>query len=279
MVVFPRMRTLYFDCFSGISGDMTIGALLDLGLDLEYLRSELQKLPVDGYRIRSSRVVRANLSAMKFDVDIDGDTGQTQDEHSHAHPHVGQHRKASEILAMIGSSALNANSKRIATSIFTKLAISEGRVHHVSPEDVEFHEVGAIDSIVDTVGTAIGFDALGVDRFVCSPINVGSGFIHCQHGIYPVPAPATADLLRNATIYSKHATTELVTPTGAAILAAVVNEFSILPGVAIERIGYGAGTKQFQDFPNCLRLLVCSDRKDAVRSHGAPSSDSIAVIL
>ena len=104
---------------------------------------------------------------------------------------------------MIGSSALNANSKRIATSIFTKLAISEGHVHHVSPEDVEFHEVGAVDSIVDTVGAAIGFDALGVERFVCSPINVGGGFIHCQHGVYPVPVPATADLLRGAEIYSK----------------------------------------------------------------------------
>src|SRR3954470_6480640 len=246
------MRTLYFDCFSGISGDMTIGALLDLGLDLEYLRSELRKLPVDGYRIKSSRVVRANLSAMKFDVDIDGDTGHTQDEHSHAHPHAGVHRKASEILAMISSSALNANSKRIATDIFTKLAISEGNVHHVSPEDVEFHEVGAVDSIVDTVGTAIGFDALGIERFLCSAINVGSGFIHCQNGIYPVPTPATADLLKEATIYSKHANTELVTPTGAAILAAVVNRFTPLDRFSIQRIGYGAGTKQFKEFPNCV---------------------------
>jgi uncharacterized protein (TIGR00299 family) protein len=259
------MRTLYFDCFSGISGDMTIGALLDLGLDLEYLRSELQKLPVNGYRIKSSRVVRANLSAMKFDVDIDGDTGHTQDEHSHAHPHAGVHRKASEILDMIGSSALNANSKRIATAIFTKLAISEGNVHHVSPEDVEFHEVGAVDSIVDTVGAAIGFDALGVERFVCSPINVGGGFIHCQHGVYPVPVPATADLLRGAEIYSKHVSAELVTPTGAAILAAMVDDFRRVDGYSIDRIGYGAGTKQFQNFPNCLRLLIGEERPATTR--------------
>ena len=137
----------------------------------------------------------------------------------HDHHHDDHHHhKASQILGMIRQSALNANAKRIADAIFTKLAISEGKVHHISPEDVEFHEVGAVDSIVDTVGAAIGFDALGVERFLCSPINVGSGFIHCQHGIYPVPAPATADLLRSATIYSKHATTELVTPTGAAIL-------------------------------------------------------------
>ena len=162
---------------------------------------------------------------------------------------------------MIRKSSLNANTKAYRGGIFTKLAISEGKVHHIAPEDVEFHEVGAVDSIVDTVGAAIGFDALGVERFLCSPINVGSGFIHCQHGVYPVPTPATADLLRHATIYSKHATTELVTPTGAAILAAVVEEFGCLEGVAVDQIGYGAGTKQFQDFPNCLRLMLCSDRR------------------
>ena len=187
------MKTLYFDCFSGISGDMTIGALLDLGLDLEYLRAELRKLPVEGYELRSSRVVRANISAMKFDVVVDNDTHDHG--HGHHHSHQGPHHRASEILSMIRQSSLNANTRRIATDIFTKLAISEGRVHHIPPEDVEFHEVGAVDSIVDTVGAAIGFDALAVERFVCSPINVGSGFIHCQHGIYPVPAPATADLL------------------------------------------------------------------------------------
>jgi uncharacterized protein (TIGR00299 family) protein len=180
---------------------------------------------------------------------------------------------------MIRQSELNENTKRIADAIFTKLAISEGRVHHIAPEDVEFHEVGAVDSIVDTVGAAIGFDALGVDRFQCSPINIGSGFIHCQHGVYPVPTPATADLLRSATIYSKHATTELVTPTGAAILAAVVDEFALLGGASVDKIGYGAGTKQFQDFPNCLRLMVCSDRLEEARQHESPAAaDSIVVI-
>ena len=165
---------------------------------------------------------------------------------------------------------MNANTRRIADAVFTKLAISEGKVHHIAPEDVEFHEVGAVDSIVDTVGSAIGFDALGIERFACSPINVGSGFIHCQHGVYPVPAPATADLLRRATVYSKHANTELVTPTGAAILAAVVNDFTPLNGFSIERIGYGAGTKQFQDFPNCLRLMVGSEREIGVTAPSAP---------
>ena len=274
------MKTLYFDCFSGISGDMTIGALLDLGLDLEYLRAELRKLPVEGYELQSSRVVRANISAMKFDVVVENGIHDHGHEHHHDahHDHHGHHHRASEILSMIRQSRLNANAKRIAADIFTKLAISEGRVHHIPPEDVEFHEVGAVDSIVDTVGAAIGFDALAVERFICSPINVGSGFIHCQHGVYPVPTPATADLLRQATIYSKHATTELVTPTGAAILAAVVGEFGPLSGVSIEQIGYGAGTKQFQDFPNCLRLMVCSERKNEAREHEPPAIDTIVVI-
>ncbi len=245
------MKTLYFDCFSGIAGDMTIGAMLDLGLDFDYLKAELKKLPVEGYELKQSRVVRSNLSAMKFDVLMDG---EGHDHHHHGHAHF--HRKASEILAMIDESALNANTKRLAASIFTKLAISEGNVHHIAPEDVEFHEVGAIDSIVDTVGTAIGFDALGIERFLCGPINVGGGFIHCQHGVFPVPAPATADLLREATIYSKHVNTELVTPTGAAILAGVVQRFGPLEGFITSKVGYGAGTKQFPDFPNCVRLFL-----------------------
>lgn len=281
------MKTLYFDCFSGISGDMTIGALLDLGVDFEYLKTELRKLPLDGYTISASRVVRSNISAMKFDVVMDGDNGREHHDHEghpHRHHHDSHHspghhhRKASQILTMIRDSGLNANARRIASAIFTKLAISEGKVHHISPEDVEFHEVGAVDSIVDTVGAAIGFDALGVERFVCSPINVGGGFIHCQHGVYPVPTPATADLLRNAIIYSKHVSTELVTPTGAAILAAVVDDFGPLEGVAVEAIGYGAGTKEFQDFPNCLRLLVCTDQKVAMQKHEAPVVDTIVVL-
>ena len=175
---------------------------------------------------------------------------------------------------MISDSKLRPNVKRLSTEIFTKLAISEGKVHHIPPEDVEFHEVGAVDSIVDTVGAAVGFDALGIERFLCSPINIGGGFIHCQHGIFPVPAPATADLLRHATIYQKHVQTELVTPTGAAILAAVVNRFESLGGFAAEKIGYGAGTKQFADFPNCLRLMLGEERALAVE----PSMASVIVI-
>ena len=274
---------------------MTIGAMLDLGLDFDYLKAELRKLPVEGYELSGARVVRANLSAMKFDVIAEDHRHDHHDhthdhkhghehghehvhEHSHEHGHSHFHRKASQILEMIRSSGLNPNAKRIAENIFTKLAISEGNVHHIAPEDVEFHEVGAVDSIIDTVGAAIGFDALGVERFLCSPINVGGGFIHCQHGVYPVPAPATADLLRNATVYSKHVTTELVTPTGAAILAAVVNDFAALPGFSIRAIGYGAGSKQFQDFPNCLRLFIGEESIVAPRAHAHLQVDEIMVI-
>src|SRR2546427_5031732 len=267
------MKTLYFDCFSGISGDMTIGALLDVGLGFDYLKTELKKLPVEGYELRASRVMRSNLSAMKFDVLMEG----ASENHTHKHHHGGQehfHRKASQILSMIHESNLSVGAKRFAADIFTKLAMSEGKVHSVPPDDVEFHEVGAIDSIVDTVGTAIGFDGLGIERFLCSAINVGTGFIHCQHGIMPVPVPATADLLRHATIYQKHAQTELVTPTGAAILAAVVNQFGPMPPFSADRIGYGAGSKQFPDFPNCLRLMLGEER--AV--HSEPSSGSVIMI-
>jgi uncharacterized protein (TIGR00299 family) protein len=277
------MKTLYFDCFSGISGDMTIGALLDLGLDLEYLKAELRKLPVEGYDLRASRVLRSNVSATKFDVVMEGEDHKHghhgHHDHGHDHDHADNkhshfHRKASEILSMIQTSSLSAGAKRFAIRIFTKLAISEGKVHNIPPDEVEFHEVGAVDSIVDTVGTAIGFDALGIERFLCSAINIGSGFIHCQHGIMPVPAPATADLLREATIYQKYAQTELVTPTGAAILAAVVDRFGPMEGFAADRIGYGAGTKQFPDFPNCLRLML-GDEKAA---DSEPSSGGVIVI-
>jgi pyridinium-3,5-bisthiocarboxylic acid mononucleotide nickel chelatase len=280
------MKTLYFDCFSGIAGDMTIGALLDLGLDFDYLKTELLKLSVEGYELKASRVTRSNISAMKFDVLIEEEKKHDHDhdhhhrhhheQHEHEHEHAGGHfhRRASQILEMIRDSRLNPNTKRLASAIFTKLAISEGKVHHILPEDVEFHEVGAIDSIVDTVGTAIGFDAFGIERFLCSAINVGSGFIHCQHGVLPVPAPATADLLRHATIYQKHAQTELVTPTGAAILAAVVNRFGQLNGFAAEKLGYGAGTKQFADFPNCLRLMLGEERQTA----SEPASGDVVVI-
>ena len=252
---------------------MTIGALLDVGVDFSYLKTEIGKLPVDGFELRLSRVVRASINSAKFDVIVEGDSGHAHHhshEHAHdhdeghdqsnaggdAHDHVHFHRKASEIMNMVQQSSLPAGVRTRANDIFEKLAISEGQVHNMPPHDVEFHEVGAIDSIVDIVGTAIGLEALDVEHFVCSPINIGGGFIHCQHGVYPVPAPATANLLTDAEVYSKHVDHELVTPTGAAILAATIDRFGSMDAFTIEKVGYGAGTKDLGAFPNCLRLFV-----------------------
>ena len=302
------MKTLYFDCFSGISGDMTVGALLDLGVDFGYLKTEIGKLPLlndSGFdadvMLGSSRVVRAQISAVKFDVAGMEDSNDT---HSHAHghdpshSHAGDHgdsdpeghsrdhssdgpddhghvhRKASQIIDMVKASGLGPNVRERAISIFEKLSIAEGQVHDMPPEDVEFHEVGAIDSIIDVVGAAIGFDALEVNRFLCSSINIGGGFIHCQHGVYPVPAPATANLLIHAPIYSKHLDVELVTPTGAAILAATVDRYGPMDGFEIEGIGYGAGSKAFDAFPNCLRLFVGVEAPSAGR---VPNEDIVAI--
>jgi hypothetical protein len=257
------VKTLYFDCFSGISGDMTIGALLDVGLDFDFLKTELDKLPIDGFDVRLSRVERASISAAKFDVLTTDDVGHSHNhshkhdhDDAHAHGHEGHsHRRASQIMDMIRGSRLSAPVRKRAVEIFEKLAISEGQVHQMPPEDVEFHEVGAVDSIVDIVGAAIGLESIGVDRFLCSPINIGGGFIHCQHGVYPVPAPATASLLAHAPIYSRHVEAELVTPTGAAILAATIDRFGPMDGFRIDTVGYGAGSKSFDNFPNCLRLF------------------------
>lgn len=173
---------------------------------------------------------------------------------------------------MIRASTLGARERARAVAIFEKLALSEGRVHHMPPEDVTFHEVGAIDSIVDVVGAAVGLEALGAERFICSPINVGGGFIQCQHGVYPVPAPATSNLLEGAPVYSKHVETELVTPTGAAILAATIDRFGPLDNFRVEKTGYGAGTKDLGAFPNCLRLFFGEE------AGGSAEADRVVLI-
>lgn len=251
------MKTLYFDCFSGISGDMTIAALVDVGVDFAYLKDELSKLPLIGFEVNVERVERANLSAVKFDVAIDNSSvANTDRQGHHTHNNGLEPMKASGIIDLIQESKLTKGARKRAVEIFEKLAIAEGKVHDVTPAEVEFHEIGAVDSIVDVVGTAIGLDALGVESCVCSPVNVGAGFVKCQHGHYPVPAPATANLLKNIPVYSKHVEEELVTPTGAAILAATIDRFGPLEKFKIDRVGYGAGTKQFENVPNCLRLFV-----------------------
>ncbi len=247
------MRVLYFDAFSGVSGDMTVGALLALGADLGHLEAALRALPVHGYRLRVSERQVNGIRACKFDVDLEA-------EHTHADPHEAHdhhtHRRYRDIRAMIESSPLNARARELALAIFTRLAEAEGRVHAVATEDVAFHEVGAVDSIVDIFGTAIALAELGVERVYASALPLGSGTIRSQHGVIPIPAPATVELLKGFPVRIGDGTGEMVTPTGAAIVAALAVPGAALPPLQIEAIGYGAGTRTMPDRPNLLRLVL-----------------------
>jgi hypothetical protein len=252
------MRVLYFDAFAGVSGDMTVGALLALGLELDHLRAELAALPVHGYALRATpRQVHA-IAAVKFDVDLE--PGHAHDQrHAHDHAaagHAHAHRTYAGIRRMLEGSRLHEAVKARALAIFGRLAEAEARVHGVATEAVTFHEVGAVDAIVDIVGTAIGLQALGVDRVYASPLPLGGGLARSQHGVIPVPGPATAELLRGFPVRVDDGAAELVTPTGAAILAALVDPTAPVPPLRIEAIGYGAGTRTLADRPNLLRLLL-----------------------
>ncbi len=236
-----KMVSLHFDCFSGISGDMILGSLLDLGLSLDALRSELDKLSVQNFSVESRKVVKAGVAATKFDVVMG---------HEHAHRHLR------DIERIIQESSLSLTVKERATAVFQRLAEAEARVHGTSVEKIHFHEVGAIDAIVDIVGACIGFELLGVQEVSCSALNVGHGFVDCAHGTMPVPAPATAELLKGIPIYSNQVSGELVTPTGAAIISTVGRNFGSMPGFRIDKIGYGAGSKDFKGTANVLRGLL-----------------------
>ena len=235
------MRALYFDCFAGISGDMTLGALVDAGVDPRALVAQLGALDVAGYEVSFEKVDRAGISATRALVRV---------------AHEQHQRHLADIEKIIGTSRLNDDVKERATQIFRRLAAAEARVHDVAVERIHFHEVGALDAIVDVVGACIGFELLGVEKFFCSPLHVGSGTVEMAHGRFPVPPPAVAELLRGAPVYSTDITGELVTPTGAAIVSAVCERFGALPSMRIEATGYGAGGRTYERFPNALRVLV-----------------------
>lgn len=241
------MRVLFFDAFSGVSGDMTIGALLALGLDLERLRAELAGLAIGGYALRASEKRVHGIGACKFDVDI---------EPVHGSSGVHAHRAYADIRTLIETSALSASVKATALAIFARLADAEGRVHGIAADAVTFHEVGAVDSIIDIVGTAIGLASLDVTSVYASALPLGSGTIPSQHGVLPVPAPATVELLRGFPVRIGDGTGELVTPTGAAIIAALARPGVPLPPLRIEAVGYGAGSRTLSDRPNLLRLVL-----------------------
>ena len=235
------MKLLYFDCFSGISGDMVLGALVDAGCELHAIERELQLLAVSGWKISAERVQKNAVSATRVRVETS--------EHHH-------HRGLSAILDLIGKAGLPPRAAERATRVFQKLGKAEAQVHNVPVGKVHFHEVGAVDAIVDIVGACVGFELLGVERFACSPLNVGGGTIQAAHGILPVPAPATALLLQGKPTYSNGIERELVTPTGAAIVSALATEFGPQPQMNVSSTGYGAGTADLPSQPNVLRIFI-----------------------
>jgi uncharacterized protein (TIGR00299 family) protein len=291
------MKIAYIDCFSGISGDMFLGALIDAGIPPAIFEEMVAALNV-GARLSIHKTDRSGISATKVDVLVNEEVDRPRVEHEHYLPHrhghthehsheevVGHahhitetvvadeveghsdhhhhHRGLQEIREIIQRAAISAVAKQTAIRIFEVLGAAEAKIHNLDIEQVHFHEVGAVDAIVDIVCAAVGAEALGVDEFVCSPLNVGSGTVKCAHGEFPVPAPATAELLKDAPVFSSGIRAELVTPTGAAIVKVLASRFQPLPGMKIDKIGYGAGTRDFPNHANVTRILIGNSGTDA----------------
>ncbi len=237
------MKIAYFDCFSGASGDMILGALLDAGLDLAHLQQELAKLGLSHYDVGKSAVVKNGISGSQALVHVE------EDHHQHHHRHLA------DISAIIEESTLAAAVKKDSIRIFTRLAEAEAKVHNTTKDNIHFHEVGAMDAIIDVVGGVIGLHALGIDGIICSPLHVGSGTVECAHGTLPVPTPATAELIRGRPAYASGVQGELLTPTGAAILTTLADDFGPLPPMTVECIGHGAGTAD-RSIANLLRVFI-----------------------
>ncbi len=254
------MRIVYFDCFSGISGDMFLGAMVDAGLDLADLERELRKLPLDGWTLSASHVKRHAIAATK--VDVDDNSGE------HAHRHL------SDIAKIVEGSSLDGEIKSSSMRIFTRLADAEAAAHRVSRESVHFHEVGAIDSIVDIVGAATAIHLMGIQEVYASPIPAGRGFVKCAHGLMPLPAPGTMELLKGVPIQPSDIEKELVTPTGAAIIATLASGFGAIPRMTVDAIGYGAGGRDLEAQPNMLRALIGVKAGDG----GGGVADSITIV-
>lgn len=277
------MTVLYFDCFAGAAGDMILGALLDAGLPFDELQRALGSLAVDGWSISADRVLRAGVSATKFRVHeqarataslavaAEGREGghhhdhvhvHVHDEHAHGHrghhdhDHGGGHHSLVEIREAIDRSALTDGGKIRANDLFQRLAEVEASIHGMSIDRVHLHEVGALDSIIDIVGTVFAMDWFAADRIVVSPINVGGGMVRSAHGLFPVPAPATVRLLGDAPVYSSGIDAELLTPTGALLLTGYASAYGPLPAMRVKAVGYGAGDRDTAGTPNVLRVIV-----------------------
>jgi uncharacterized protein (TIGR00299 family) protein len=256
------MRILYFDCIAGISGDMALGALIDAGADLEPIREGLAGLPIEPFDLDVEQTETGGLRATKALVRAST---------------VGVIRTYASVRSLLDRAEIPLDAKAMAQRIFRRLAEAEAMVHRRELEQVTFHEVGAVDSIVDIVGTTLALASLGVDRVFASSVPTGLGMVKTEHGSLPIPAPAVVELLRGAPMYSRNVPVELVTPTGAAILASLVEGFGELPGMRIERVGYGAGTARL-DFPNVLRVLIGEEDRAASVAVAEPPAGSELVL-
>ena len=242
VILIKTMTLAYFDCFSGISGDMTLGALVDAGVSIDVLRAELAKLDLPGYELKAEQVNRSGIAATKVSVIIDQKNQRS--------------RHLSDILKIIDASNLSSVVKEKSSRIFTRLADAEAKVHGTTPDKIHFHEVGAVDAIVDIVGSVICLELLGITHITASAINVGSGTIQSAHGVLPVPAPATVELLTGIPVYQAGAQFELATPTGAVIISTLGSSFGRMPPMKIDRVAYGAGGHEFSGMPNVLRIMI-----------------------
>jgi uncharacterized protein (TIGR00299 family) protein len=234
------MTVAYFDCFSGIAGDMILGALLDLGVGETVLKKELKKLPLTGYNLSVKKIECNHITATDVTIEV------IEDQH---------HRSLSEITDIINKSSLQPKVKKLSQNIFTNLGKAEAKIHNVDIEEVHFHEVGAVDSIIDIVGSVIGVTLLGIETIICSPLPLGHGFVSCEHGLLPLPAPATVELLRGIPVYSVDRDQETVTPTGAAVITTLASRFGDMPLMKINHIGYGSG-KLPSTYPSLLRIFL-----------------------
>jgi uncharacterized protein (TIGR00299 family) protein len=294
------MKTLYLDIFSGISGDMFIGALIDLGVDAVKLERELTKLKLDDYHLHVSRQHKSAIAGVKFDVHLTGDHddhhGHEHHDHDHGHApahghehdshhdhHHDDQRTFTQIKKLISASKLSPWVKQKSIAVFRRIAVAEGKIHGLPPEQVHFHEVGAVDSIVDIVGAGIALEMLGKPRVLAAPVIEGTGWVKCAHGRFPVPTPATLAILgaRGIGITQCDEPHELVTPTGAALLAEFVESFGAMTGLVAEKIGFGLGTRDNKTRPNVLRAVL--GRQSKVQSpkskvSGHPAADSVSRI-
>lgn len=287
------MRIAYLECFSGISGDMFLGALVEAGVSPNLLHETVAALEV-GARLQFSRVMRSGISASKADVWVNGEKDAPREEywqhqkHEHEHSYEnsvshpehnhsdGHSRGLTEIKRLIAAAPISETAKKTATAIFETLGTAEAKIHNTSIESVHFHEVGAADAIVDIVCAAVGFEALNVDALICSPLNVGGGTVQCAHGTFPVPTPATVEILKSVPVYSSGLQAELVTPTGAAIVKTLATQFASFPEMKIEQSGYGAGSRDFPGHPNVTRLTI--GKASAESLDAKTQTDRIAVL-